>query len=146
MTYVVSGKRHRQLDEVDQMAADLRSCVHEFGLPIVSILVKHGIRKPAHVREVVHEIWSGARQSGQRGGGSNTLEWFLLQTGGAPSAAALQRVLTANGLMIVHTAPTKAMINASMATVTPADGPMTKQEKHKRRLFAALQAAASEGL
>lgn len=70
-----TGKRQRALDEVDAMPESLRSCVHEFGLPIVSVLDKYGIRDPRHIREIVRECWTGARQTGQRVGAWSAIDF-----------------------------------------------------------------------
>jgi hypothetical protein len=52
----------------------------------------------------------------------------------------LDAELLKSGLMIVPIEPSRAMVQASMATVTNAISPMSKREKHTRRLSAALTA------
>lgn len=46
--------------------------------------------------------------------------------------------LAERGMLIVPMEPTEAMVNASMVTVTNSVLPMSKREKHRRRLQAAL--------
>lgn len=141
MNYQVGQRRLNSLDRVDQLPGDLRECVHEFGLPIVECLVKHGIKRPSAIREVVKEIWGGARQEGQKGSAYNTLEWLLMQSGSGMSAAKFRRFLADNNLAIVPTSPTAKMVTASMGEVSGFNIRCTREEKHKRRLIAAIRAA-----
>lgn len=139
---VISPKRQRALDETDQMPAPLRECVHEFGLPIVNVLRKFGINNPQHIREIVREIWGGSRQESQSSGARNTIDFALSRS--LVSYAGLVRLLKDHHLAIVSIQPSRAMLNASMATVSGYDLKVTKEEKHRRRLIAAIAAAAKE--
>jgi hypothetical protein len=135
-----TGRRERQFEVVDNYPPELRRCVQEFGYPIVSTCLQFGVSNPKHVRELVHEIWAGARQIDQVGGPEGTLDWVLLQAGVHISAARLESVLADFCLKIVPTTPTNEMIEASLATVANFDQKITKTEKHRRRLMAALAA------
>lgn len=137
----IGERRLNSLASVDQMSPGQRACVHEFGLPIVNVLRKFGVSDPRHIREIVKEIWLGPRQEGQRGGVRTTLDVLLAK--GPISYATLSRVLEDNNLAIVSTAPTRAMLNASMAEVSGGGQIMTKEEKHRRRLIAAIRAAST---
>jgi hypothetical protein len=140
----LSERRLRQLDETDGMSPELRQCVHEYGYPIVNCLLNLGVRKPSHIRQIVMECWAGARQPMQRnrgGGQRETLDWLLIQQGAQISAATLIRVLADNHMVIVPVEPTPRMIEASKATVSGGGQVMTKSEKHRRRLRAAIAAA-----
>ena len=130
---------------VDRMTPELRECVHEFGLAIVTACMCQGIKSPRSIRHLVKEIWAGARQPQQRSGAYQTLDWILIQAGAQISAAKLRRVLAEYSLVIVPTSPTKAMISASMAEVSDFTQRVTKQEKHVRRLRAALKSAVPRG-
>ncbi|WP_425991330.1 hypothetical protein [Afipia sp. DC4300-2b1] len=138
----LSARRMESLEVVDIMPAELRECVHEFGLPIVTVCRKHGINSKRAIREVVREIWAGARQTGQRNDTRGTLDWLLMR--GGASAKTLYRVLAENNMAIVSVEPTRAMIDASMAEVSGFAVRCTKEEKHKRRLRAALRASMAE--
>lgn len=138
----IAMKRFNALASVDAMPRPLRECVHDFGLPIVTVLTKFGIRDPRHIREIVREIWAGPRQMGQRGGTMQSVD-FALARGGI-SLAMLRRMLAENNIVITTVEPTRAMLDASMAEVTGGGERMTKEEKHKRRLRAALRAALKE--
>jgi hypothetical protein len=137
------GQRRRDaLSRVDLMPPQLRECVHDFGLPIVEVLGKHGVKKPEHIREVVNMIWHGARQHGQRAGARDTLTVLLSR--GIVDYDSLVSFLYDNGLVLCSASPTKAMISASMATVSNGGMRCTKEEKHRLRLMAALTAARDE--
>lgn len=134
--------RDRALEETDRLPADLRECVHEYGLPIVTVLMKHGIRRGAIVREIVREIWAGARQSSQRRAPSSTLDWYFVQSGIDLNTATLLRLLEDQSLVIVPKNASMQMVEASMRTVAGYDLRVTKQQKHKLRLDAALEAGS----
>lgn len=142
--YQMADKRLRALDEVDQMPAGLRRCVHDYGLPIVSVLVKHGVTDPRHIHEIIAEVWRGPRQQGQRTHALNAVDFLFAQ--GIVSAASLVRVLAENNMTIVSIEPTRAMLNASMEEVSGFNVRCTREEKHRRRLRAALRTAAEEAL
>jgi len=139
---VASEKRLRAFAVVDSMPSELRGCVHEFGLPIVQACLDAGVRDPRRIRQLVHEIWAGAREGlGQRGGARNEIDWLLMQNrGSVVSYGTLRRVLAQNNMAIVPVAPTRAMLDASMSTVSGFNVRVTREEKHRRRLEAALRA------
>jgi hypothetical protein len=134
--------RDKALEETDRLPADLRECVHEYGLPIVAVLMKHGIKRGAHIREVVREVWAGARQTSQRRAPSSTLDWYFAQTGIDLNTRTLLRLLEDQSLVIVPKNATIQMVEASMATVCNHDMILTKKQKHKLRLDAALDAGS----
>jgi hypothetical protein len=137
----VTKRKEHAIAETDAMAPELRQCVHEYGLPIVSACVKYGVRKPAHIHELVKEIWDGARQLGQRGNGvENRLDWLLMQAGAVISAATLIRFLHSHSMVILPNHPTDQMIDASLETVANHDVRVTKRQKHTLRLRAAIDA------
>lgn len=135
----IGERRLNALDSVDRMSPALRACVHEFGLPIVNACTKFGIRNPSHIRELVKEIWHGPRQDGQKAGVMNALDVILAR--GPISSNALRRILADGDQVIVSVEPTRAMLDASMAEVSGHNVQCTREEKHRRRLRAALRAA-----
>lgn len=137
-------RRSRQLDVVDRMSPSLRACVHDFGLPIVTVLTKFGIRDPRHIREIVREIWLGPRQDGQRSDTLGTIDFMLSH--GPMSLRTLRRMLAENNQVIVSVEPTRAMLDASMEAVSDHTVRCTKEEKHRRRLRAALRAVLDRAL
>ena len=141
----VSQRALRALEDVDNMPPGLRGCVHEFGFAIVHALRSNGISNPAQIRQLVHEIWRGARQPAQRGGYNKQpmlghLDWLLLQAGASIGAKTLVRVLYQNSMVIVPRDPGKIMIDASMDAVNHM-GVVSKAQKHRNRLRAAIDAS-----
>lgn len=130
----------KSFNRIDAMPSDLRGCVHEFGEPIVIACLQAGVSSPARIRQLVTEIWEGARQHKQRRPTLGTLDWVLVQAGAAINAKTLVRVLRANHHFIVPRTPTNEMIDASMREVSGFDVICTKTEKHRRRLRAAIAA------
>lgn len=139
MDYALSGKRLRHLDDTDGLPPGLRQCVHEFGYPIVYTLMKFGIKDPRHIREIVMQVWLGPREGGQTPGAAGALDYILAQ--GPMNSAALHVLLSTSNMAIVPMIPTKAMVEASMATVRIYEPRLSKDDKHKRRLIAAIAAA-----
>lgn len=140
---VVSGPRNKALDEVDRLPPDLRACAHEYGLPIVTVCMKHGVKKASAIHELVREIWTGARQTSQRRVPSSTLDWYFSQAGLDMNTATLLRLLDNQSLIIIPKFATREMIEASIKTIANFDLRLTKHEKHRMRLNAALIAGAN---
>lgn len=137
--------RIQNMDAFDALPITLKQCVHEYGFPIVAILFKFGIKNPAHVHAIVREIWDGPRgfntgssRNGQTGP-SATVDFLLEKSGSDLHAATLARALWERGFAIVPRDPTIGMVEASKATVSNFDQVVTKSEKHKKRLRAAIE-------
>ncbi len=135
----------RQTQATDAMTPELRACVHEFGFPIVHAMLEAKVRKPSLIRQLVHEVWAGARQPRQRAAkrevspALNNLDWLLIQAKAEITAPELLRFLAMSGLVIVPREPSAAMLNASM-TAIDGMGLLTKPEKHRIRLREAVKA------
>lgn len=139
----------RSLDQVDKMSPELKECVHEFGYAIVSALQNAGVKDPARMRQLVHEIWMGARQPVQRSSVGtkhspvlDTIDWLLIQSGAQISAKTLLRLLWANHMVVLPRDAGNVMVEASLAEVSSFNVRCTKFEKHRRRLHAAMTAQA----
>lgn len=138
----MTQKRINSFNVTDTMPPELRACVHEYGYAIVHVFLQHGIRKPSVIHQIVRECWEGARQPSQKRPDMGTLDWLLVQREANISAAELIRALRYNDLLVVPRTPTRQMLTASMAEVSGFNERITKTEKHRRRLAAALIAAA----
>lgn len=136
----ISAQRQRSLERVDALPTELRGLVHDYGEPIVYALVKHGVTSPIAIREIVREVWTGPRQIGQRSGVKNALDWLLFNSGASINSGTLRRLLADSGLYIVSSTPTRAMLDASMSEVSGFNVRCTREEKHRRRLRAAILA------
>jgi hypothetical protein len=139
----ILGKRSvRSFDVIDNMPSNVKRCVHEYGYSIVEVLTKHGITNPRHIDEIVTRVWAGARNSNQKQNIFSGLDVLLGKD--ILTANALIAYLAENGMALVPICPTKAMTEASMETVSDFSLRITKEEKHKRRLMAALRAGMTE--
>ncbi|MEQ8450644.1 MAG: hypothetical protein RIB97_13245 [Nitratireductor sp.] len=141
----LSQKRIDALHTVDRMPSDLRACVHEFGLPIVTVMMQRGINNPDHIREIVAACWSGGRQHGQGNDSRGAVDSLLAN--GIVTYDGLCRFLALRQLVIAPISPTREMLDASMAAVSGHNVRVIKEEKHRRRLRAAMLAIreADEG-
>lgn len=137
------ARREKSFARVEELPPELRECVHEFGVAIVEVCLQAKIKSAPLIRQLVMEIWAGARQTGQAGGVEGTLDWVLAQAGANITAARLEAVLRDFSLRIVPEKPTTEMIEASMAEVSGFNQRVTKREKHERRLMAAVKACRS---
>jgi len=134
----------KSMDTFDGLSAPLREVARDFGLPIVLACARHGITNPRHIAELVKEIWLGARQGGQRSDAVQSMDWLLLQSGASTTGRQLIRFLAENNVAVVKAEPTRAMIDASLNAVSGFNVRCTKDEKHIRRLRAALRAGMAE--
>lgn len=152
MSAGVAKKRENSFVYYDSLSPDRRALVQDFGLPIIRACEKAGVTDPARIRELVIEIWAGPRQGNARaltsqgGDAYSTIDWLLLQSGSNLSVRSLSRVLAQRSITILSTNPTRAMIDASMREVSGFTVRCTKEEKHIRRLRAALRAGMAETL
>jgi hypothetical protein len=139
----------RGLELTDEMSPALRQCVHEFGFPIVDAFLTLGVTQPRHIRHLVTACWLGARSpldrprrsGGPRSGLLDQLDWLLIQSGSAVSAETLLRLIKQSGFVILPLDPTNIMVDASIEA-TAEMGLVSKREKHRGRLAAALRAGA----
>lgn len=158
MTVAALGeKRVRALAVVDSMPRGLRECARDFGYPIVQACLDAGVSDVRRIRQLVHSIWCGAREPGQRGdygagSGSSSiigqLDWLLLQNGSALTAHTLVRVLREHNMVIMPLEPTTQGVTASIGALDEAHigirfgKTITTERKHITRLRAALNATA----
>lgn len=133
------------LAKTDAMPAALRELVHEYGFSIVDAFLTCGVSNPRHIRHLISACWMGARAPLDRPGLSGrlgTLDWLLIEAECPIPAKTLVRVLYQTGpYFIIDVEPNDIMIDASIAA-TGAMGLVSKREKHRGRLRAALRAGA----
>jgi len=139
MSARIRERTERSFEDIEAMPPALRQCVHEYGYAIVQACLQCGVTNPNNIHQLVREIWDGARQPKQRRPRGGSLDWILIQAGAEISAATLVRVLAQNNLHIVPADPTTAMVEASKAEVSDFCERVTKTEKHRRRLRAAIK-------
>lgn len=115
---LVFVRRAERMAKIDNMPDDWRALVHEYGLCVVNALRESGIvkaRNAKHIVETVLDELSPTRGSSSRQGAAHS-----------------------GRLVTIPCEPTESMIAASLATVSTFDEKITKHEKHKRRLQAAI--------
>lgn len=143
----VMRRRDESLRQTDMMPGPLRECVHEFGFAIVDQCRMFGIKEPARIRQLVRTVWDGARSPVDRPhstGGSHTLghlDWLLIQAGAQLTAPQLIRLLWDHGMAVIPKEPSELMVQASIDE-TGKMGLVSKKDKHRLRLRAAIRAAA----
>ena len=119
----VDGRRAARMEKIDALPPDWRALVHEYGWTIVDALQGCGVKKANQGRHVIEVVLN--ETSAFRGGFSSQGE----------------RSRPDNHLVLIPREPTQGMIEASTATVADFDMKITKHEKHRLRLKAALDAA-----
>ena len=149
---------HRRPDEtpseaVDRLPANVRELVHDYGFNVVTQFLNAGIKSPATIRLLIRTVHAGAREPGNQrpvGGRRNGksvlahIDTWLVQKGATFTAQMLVRLIRDGGFTVLPCSPSKDMIEASMETVSGYDIRCTRQEKHQRRLCAALVAGDRE--
>lgn len=85
-------RRATRMDRVDRMPADLRACVHDFGLTVVDAFLAHGIIKPRIIRHLVKTVREGSVEIGDPGAGRARVD-MIKREQVKESLAALKRIL-----------------------------------------------------
>jgi hypothetical protein len=131
--------RLRWLEKTDAMPAELRHCVHDFGYLVVSAFINAGVTDAGSIRTIVYAVWRGSAAPGQGKPVWQSIDHVLSNQ--LLDHKGLCRMLASSGFSIVSHDPTKEMVAASMAEVSGGNVVVPKEEKHRRRLRAALKAA-----
>jgi hypothetical protein len=127
----------KRMEVVDQMPADLRACVHEFGLTIVLQMLNAGVTKARVIRHLITTVRAGSVEIGNR-----NLSLEQKQEMDRRSAGRLRNA----GLLVVPEIPTDAMVQASIDALCDAglaDSQVDRRRKHTVRLLAANVAGHS---
>lgn len=125
----------KRMEQIDAQPPEIRALVHEFGWSVVNSFLMLKITKASHIRHLIEVVREGSA-SYSNGTCGRTMR-----------DAELRDMVRRHPVYAVsRREPTEAMIQASMAEVTPALGPLTKHEKHRRRLKVALAVGHAEFL
>ena len=127
----IVARAQKRMDRVDAFPADVRAVIYEHGLETVQEFWNHGVRKAKSISHLIATARGTDFANGQ--------PRFGLNRGPNTKSNSLNRRTT-----IAPLEPTSAMIQASMAEVSTFDQRITKTEKHRRRLRAALLVAKEE--
>jgi hypothetical protein len=134
-------------ESVDDLPPAYRALVHEFGYSVVRAFHDSGVREPEKIRHLIRSVWLGAREPGNVQGKSiysqpthRTMD-MLLSQGRITGMAGLISNLRSQSAVIVSVTPTDAMVRASIEA-TGRMGLVSKAEKHRGRLLAAIEVGA----
>lgn len=137
-------RRRAALERTDSLPPHLREVVHELGLPIVEAFLAVGVHQPNHMRHIARLFWTAASgQQNRTDGIRSHLDVMLLRNNGAPTSAALARLLHDQNLALLTRTPTARMVQASLEE-HHRHGYLTPERKHFVRLRAALEEGARE--
>lgn len=129
-------------ETVDQLSPAVRHLVHEFGYSMVREFDMAGITDPKLVRRLIHAVWRGSREPGNKPSGM-PLPGFIKELDAAwpriPNGSAMVGFLHSMQVTVCSLTPSAAMVQASIAEVSR-HGVISKEEKHRYRLEAALRA------
>lgn len=128
----------KRMATVDAMPPDLRACVHDFGLTIVTAMLQAGVTNHRHIRHLVDTVRIGSIEIGNR---QETDE--MRQEVGRRYA----RYLRNRGFLVVPELPSETMIRASIDALHDegiADFRVNRHRKHAIRLVNANVAGHME--
>lgn len=112
-----------RMSYIDSLPKDVRELVHEHGFTVVKAFLDQKITKASAIRHLIDTVRTGSIDPGTGTGGVGMV-------GGRK-------------MCVIPVEPTPAMIAASMATVANHDMLVSKEEKHRLRLRAAIKAGMS---
>ncbi len=130
-------KRQQRMAEIDRLSPALRELVHEFNWNMVKAFLDNGVRDPKKIRHLIRAVSSGAASYGS---GRQFGEGASMKISNETSMELSLR----HDLVLSWVVPTDAMVRASMDAIlpyVPGTPLLSKAEKHRIRLAAALKAA-----
>lgn len=107
-----------RMDRIDAMPPEIRALIHEHGLTMIQAFLDVGVAKANQIAHLIDRVKHGSTEVGDR----NT----------SPKQTAFH--------VYVPVEPSAKMIEASMAEVSNFNMNVTKYEKHRLRLRAAIKA------
>jgi hypothetical protein len=112
-----------RMSYIDSLPKDIRELVHEHGFTVVKAFLDQKITKAAAIKHLIGTVKTGSIDPGTGTGGVG--------------------MVSGRAMCVIPIEPTPAMIAASMATVANHDVLVSKEEKHRLRLRAAIKAGMS---
>ena len=129
-------------DVVDALPASTRALVHEFGYSVVRAFDMAGVRDPRVIRRLIHAVWLGAREPGNKPANGGTRLRYVRSLNAAwpqlQNAEAMIRFLRTLAFVPMPIEPSPEMIQASMDEMGN-HGIVSKEMKHRLRLRAAIR-------
>lgn len=124
-------RAQKRMERVDAFPPEIRAIIHEHGLEIVQEYWNHGVRKARSIQHLIATTLAWDNAEGNPRFGFN-------KSPNRGTSPLYKKMIS------VPREPTSAMIQASLAEVSGFDQRVTKTEKHRIRLRAALRAAEKE--
>lgn len=118
------AKLQARMERIDALPKGIRELIHEHGLTIVQAFLDHKITNPNAIQHLIDRVRNGSIDPGT---GEGSKGW----------------VQAGRTMCMVPTEPSPAMIEASMAEVSGGNVVVTKYEKHRLRLRAAIRVGTS---
>lgn len=128
-------KRVNRMNEIDNLPADIRELVHDFNWTMIKAFLDCGVRDARKIRHLIARVIEGA--ASYDGGNANPLG-LRLSTNTTLELALRPDVVACS--INPDDRVVQASINAVLPYV-PGTPLLTKREKHRIRLKAALQTA-----
>lgn len=129
-------KRVNRMNEIDGLSPDLRELIHEFNWRMVKAFLDAGVTDARQIKHLIRCVVEGA--ASYSGSNMNPIGSLRLST-----EAAMELALRED-LVVCEINPRDQVIQASMDAVlpyVPGTPLLTKREKHRIRIRAALQTA-----
>lgn len=129
-------KRVNRMNEIDNLPADIRALVHEFNWTMINPFLKAGIRDARQIKHLIRCVVQGA--ASYNGSSLNPIASLRLST------ETTMELSLREDLVVCEINPSDQVVQASMDAVlpyVPGTPLLTKREKHRIRLRAALQTA-----
>ena len=151
MVSKTNGARSKsEFEWLDSQPKAIRQCCHEYGVSIVRVCMSVGVRDARQIHNLVREIWDGARHARQRNNNGraarhaavDVIDWILINSNSELNSDSLVRSLWERNLVIVPREPDPAMVAASLEEVSGFNIRCTKEQKHRLRLRAGIEASA----
>jgi hypothetical protein len=130
-------------ETLDRLPPATRALVHEFGYSVVRAFDMAGVRDPKTIRVLIYAVWLGARELGNsvpHGDSPRFVKTLNSMWHQFRNAEAMLSFLRTTSMVVVSREPTPAMVEASI-TETGKHGILSKEQKHRVRLRAAIKAA-----
>ena len=54
--HIIDRKRRARMERIDSMSPELRECVHDYGLTVVSAFLDHKVTEPRRIRHLVETV------------------------------------------------------------------------------------------
>lgn len=134
-------KRVNRMNEIDRLPPAIRELIHEFNWKMINSFLQAGVTDARKIRHLIRCVMEGAATYG---GGHLQAKDPSQPPGLKLSNEATMELALRHDIVVCHINPLDQVVQASMDAVlpyVPGTPLLTKREKHRIRLKAALQTA-----